>query len=370
LAVVLVVTDPTGVRKFLSELAMGDLVSIVTFRDDGAARFAQIDVQPFTQIDGNANSDILNGFLENVYRRDPEDTRPAFRNLSAALQLAIDQFAAPGMELHDGPRAIVMVKADAYVLERQSDVVASANAIGVPIFTIYAGRSASVARTRFDSIASATGGVSIYAADPQQTAYAFANVRTLLREAYRLRIPAPVTIDCDPHRVEVTARGEGNVTRFVPCDTTPDDPHFPAKSEVPLGSLVISDPAAITGIEGPAVVGVENGEYSIGCGEPFTTEPGRVLPHERICVRHRSAQFHNEPAYSILVVGGVPALFESTAASPLPSPPPPPPAPPGGDASGGGGSTGLLELLCALGLLGLARQRCRTYSPGASPSGA
>jgi hypothetical protein len=353
---VLVVTDPTGVQAFLSQLALGDYVSIVTFRDDRMARFAPIDVQPFTQIDAGTGTDILGAFLQDVYRRDPEDTRPATRDLSLAFQRAREQFEAPGSTLPDGPKAIVLVKAAfPYSIVQQSDVVASANSTGLPIFTIYADKNSALTSARFASVAEVTGGIGFPVSDAPETSQALVTLRRLLNESYRLRIQALAAADCNPHLLEISVQGQTESIAFTPCDTTPDDPDLGNKTEVPLATLVVSDPVTITGIEGAVPVQVFDGEFSIGCGPAFTSEPGLVLPGERICVRHMSGQFHNEPVYSSIVVGGVASVFGSTAESPPSQPPPLPPTGGGSDggadggANGGGGSIGLLELLLALG---------------------
>ncbi len=354
ISVVFVVTDPTGVGAFISQMAVGDYASIVTFRVDLSARYAPIDVQPFTQIDGGTGNAILGSFLEGVYRRDPEDTRPEIIDLAAALNRAIDQVASPGLELPDGPKAIVVVKPNLvfYQLRQQSDVVAYANSMGLPIFTIFTTRFGPVEPLRYSSIAEATGGSGFAVSDVAESSQALRNFGALLKDAYRLQIPASAVTDCNAHVLEIAVRGQTESVTFARCDATPDDPHFADKDDVALGKLVVSDAVTITGIDGAAAVNVFDGEVSIGCNSSFTSDPTLALPNESVCVRHTSGQFHDEPTYTSLVVGGVPSYFFSTTESS-------PPDDDGGGGGGGGGPAGFAELLLLLGLLVAQQSRLR-----------
>jgi hypothetical protein len=367
LSLVLVVTDPTDVGTLISQLAVGDYASIVTFREDRLARYAPIDVQPFTRIDGGTGSEILYSFLGDVYRRDPEDMRPEILDLGAALRLAVDQFESAGETLPAGPRAIVLIKPNRAFAQfrEQGKIVHSANALGLPIFTVYSGDSGRVETLRYGSIAATTGGFGLPAYESFQRSEIFELDLSMLRDIYRLSLPADIVTDCDAHTVAITVRGETESVDLTRCDTTPDDLTFATKDDVELGATVESDPVIVTGIEGPAPVAVEGGEVSVGCST-YTPGPVTVLPYESLCVRHVSGEFHDDPVYTTVVIGGVPALFSSTTKS----------LPPASDddagggtgaASGGGGPADLAELLLLLGLLFTqagVRRECRRTASG------
>lgn len=371
-SIVFVVTDPTGVGGFISQMEVGDYAAIVTFREDGgSARYARTDTQPFTQIDEGTGAGILTSFLEHIYRRDAEDFRPEIIPLDDAINQALAQFTAPAVPLPEGPKAIIVTKPGLvfYKLLQQSDIVAKANSLGIPIFAIHSGQWGPWQSTRFTSIAEATGGIGYPVSGGSETSRAFVSLATFLDDAYRLEIPPSAFNDCNPHVLEVSAKGQTASITVTPCDTTPDDLIFPSKLDVPIDTIVVSDPVAITGIETVTVVEVIEGEYSIGCGQSFSSSPGHVLPGDEICVRHTSGKFTNQQTSTVIVVGGVPSTFSLTTNSPPPPTPPPPPSPPSPPpqpplqpADGGGGSIGVLELFFAL--WALLAQRQRTASVG------
>jgi hypothetical protein len=99
------------------------------------------------------------------------------------------------------------------------------------------------------------------------------------------------------------------------ADTDPDAFSFPDATDVPLDSLVESDPATITGINQPAIIVVSGGEYSINCTGEFTAADGIILPGDALCLRHTSSAFPGTDTETIVTIGGGPtntATFRST----------------------------------------------------------
>ena len=114
------------------------------------------------------------------------------------------------------------------------------------------------------------------------------------------------------HLLEVTVLGESTSSAFSRCDTTPDPLVFDTQESVAPGSVVVSNAATLTGLDGPVEITVYGGGYSLGCRAGFTRAAGIALPGDLVCVRHVAA---TEPAAlteTTLVVGGVPASFYST----------------------------------------------------------
>ena len=75
--------------------------------------------------------------------------------------------------------------------------------------------------------------------------------------------------------------GQFRVTT-IPADTTPDPFTFLDQANVDLSTIVVSAPAAITGINAPAPISVAGGEYSIGCTGTFTAAPGTISDNQSV----------------------------------------------------------------------------------------
>ena len=98
----------------------------------------------------------------------------------------------------------------------------------------------------------------------------------------------------------------------------------------------------------PAHISVITGEYSIGCtAANFTRDPATVDNGDTVCVRHTAAGAYSTQRTTTLTVGGFAAAFTSTTLA----------DPGNGGGGGGGGTTGLFELLLALGALAFSRRR-------------
>lgn len=116
---------------------------------------------------------------------------------------------------------------------------------------------------------------------------------------------------------------------------TADPFSFPTRTGVLLQSVVVSDPATITGITVGVPVCIESTEtpgqcaglledavsqYSINCTGQYTIAVGRIEPGDTVCVRHRAGTVLNETVTTTLLVGGVAGSFSSVTQTggPLP----------------------------------------------------
>jgi hypothetical protein len=247
-----------AVTDFINQMSVGDVAAIVRFRRDPEVNRGPLPaVQPFTPIDAGAGTSLLIDFLATPITPSPVPL------LFPAMMMAIDQFMTPSLLLPNGPKAIILIGNGARsICPSQSDVVAHANANGIPIFTVGIGNigSSPAATARMESFAEATGGTFVRAADAAAIAKAYENMASLLVDAYRVTIPRRTLTDCNPHMLEVAAEAQSTSIAFTRCDTTPDDFDFPDPMDVAVGSVVVSDTATITGIESPVEVVVIDGE--------------------------------------------------------------------------------------------------------------
>ncbi|PTB88906.1 hypothetical protein C9928_05110 [Pseudidiomarina aestuarii] len=107
----------------------------------------------------------------------------------------------------------------------------------------------------------------------------------------------------------------------APDDTTPDPFEFEPAVDVALSSSVTSSAITVSGIDAPATVSIDGGEYSIGCGSSFTAMNGSIELDETICVRHQSSSEYSTATTTTLTIGGISADFVSTTmADPGPDP--------------------------------------------------
>ena len=330
--------------RFVRHMEIGEYEAIVRLDPDG------IRSVPFTQIDGGAGTDLLVEELRTPIDRPPGRFGYIF-NIDNLMH-AVKQFATPPVALPNGPKAIVLVQSRYSITisppsRSQSDVVAYANAVGVPISTLGFMGNAQL----LTSLADATGGNYI-PGDPDDPDHSFAEVSSLLNDAYRLTFPPATIANCDPHVLEVSVAGQSASIPFARCDTTPEPFEFEPVIGATPGSFVTSNAVTIAGIESLVAIEVIRGSYSIGCGATFTSVTGFLYPGDNVCVRHTAATDFLTLRTTTLVVGGVAAGFSSeTSTAPTPPvPEPPPPARPKPLVTGGG-ATGVIELLLGLGLL-------------------
>jgi hypothetical protein len=100
-----------------------------------------------------------------------------------------------------------------------------------------------------------------------------------------------------------------------PPDTTPEQFHFNDVTNVALGSSIVSLPVPIQGINVPSPVSVTGGEYSIGCTDTFTSNPGTVSKGDSVCIRLTAASSFTAVQTATLTVGGLSDQFSTLTRS-------------------------------------------------------
>ena len=299
----------------LNRLKRGDYVSVVRLWDDFEnRRWGKLTFLPFTRLDNGPQSQAVADFLQA-----PEPTRNLTgpKGLLYGLRRGLREFEAPNAPLPDGPKAIVTITAGASSLSSYSlsDVIGAANDIGIPIFNAgHAGwnRLYPHLDAASKALAKDTGGIRVLLEREERDDLALAKIAKWLEDGYRVTIPEEAVTDCESHKLEIVVRGEAASRRFVRCDTTPEPFMFDESSDVAVDTMVVSEPAIITGIDAAVGVKVSGGEYSIDCSATFTSEPGTFQPGQSICVRHRTALESGQRTSTWLHVGGESARFTST----------------------------------------------------------
>lgn len=96
------------------------------------------------------------------------------------------------------------------------------------------------------------------------------------------------------------------------ADTLPEAFSFADQSGVELSSEVISNSVQVAGIEAPASISIEGGEYAIACDlAAFTAQAGTIANGQSVCVRHTSAVSEETATNTTLNIGGVSDTFTS-----------------------------------------------------------
>ena len=336
----------TAVIEFINAMNVGDQVAIIKFNNDSGANV----VAAFTAIDGVGNPNNL--ALEAAVMADyPGDGS----NILDAIGVGVQLFTDASATLPEGPKAVIVVTdgKDTHSTSTSDDVIGSANANSIPIFTIGVGDPDQDALDLMDLLAVDTGGQFIPTATEQDIADAYASVSLLLTSEYLITFANAIT-DCAEHVLEVTVTGQAapasvNFTRRT-CDTVPDPFTFTAQNNVTPGEFVNSNTVTINGIEPgvPAHISVIAGSYSIGCTSNFTLDPATIDNGDTVCVRQQASAQPSTSKTTTLTIGSVPATFTTTTRAASGG---------GGGGGGGGGATGLLELMFGIGALLLRRRR-------------
>ena len=207
-----------AVIEFINLMQVGDYAAIVKFNNSNPARASV--VKDFTQIDGGANNTALaDAVLENY--------EGGGSNILDAVQLSIDELAAPSVTLPSGPKAVVLVSdgRDNFSTATLEGVVAAANDAGIPVFTIGVGDLTPTGAELLDDLASGTGADYFPAPNDADVADAYRQVSSRLNNEYLLTFESSIT-DCSSHSLEVDVAGYGSQTAsFQRCtDTTPPPP--------------------------------------------------------------------------------------------------------------------------------------------------
>lgn len=299
---------PPDFSPLIGQLDVGDFVSVVKFAADfDNPRLGGLWVLPFTEIDDGPGSDQIQGFIEEPHQL----TFTGGRFMFDGLMEGMAQFEAASATLPEGPKAIVT---DACCGGRGislSEIVARANADRIPIFNVFNSGLATYPDIDAEQkvLARSTGGIHVRGRNP------IASMGSWLTDGYRVTIPHTAIGDCRWHKLGVTVGEESRSVTYSRCDSTPDPFGLRDLYDVDLSKRVRAR-AVITGIDGPALVQVHGGQYSVGCTTSYTTEPGRIRPGQSICVRHTSAETGGQEVATLLIVGGVSDWFTSTTAFP------------------------------------------------------
>jgi hypothetical protein len=100
----------------------------------------------------------------------------------------------------------------------------------------------------------------------------------------------------------------------LPPDTTPNPFGFTSVSGVSQNATVSSNVVTITGIDAPAAVSIDVGEYRINGGS-WTSAAGTITNGQTVQVRHTSAGSVNTVTETVLSIGGVEGKFRSTTSA-------------------------------------------------------
>jgi hypothetical protein len=293
--------------QLIEQLDVGDFVSVVKFAADfDNPRRGGLWVLPFTEVDDGAGVDQIQNFIAESQQLNQTGGKFLFDGLMEGMS----QVEIMSATLPEGPKALVTDSCCKRFITL-SDVVARANADGISIFNVFNRGWATYPDIDAEqkALARSTGGVHVRGRNP------IASMGSWLRDGYRVTIPQDAIGDCRWHKLGVTVGGESRSVTFSRCDSTPNPFGLSDLYDVDVSKRVRAR-AVITGIEAPALVQIQGGQYSVGCTTTFTTEPGRIRPGQSICVRHTAAAAGGQEVATFLSIGGVSEWFTSTTASP------------------------------------------------------
>ncbi|MES2675414.1 MAG: S8 family serine peptidase [Pseudomonadota bacterium] len=111
------------------------------------------------------------------------------------------------------------------------------------------------------------------------------------------------------------ATGTFSVTTAVAPDTTPDVFTFAAVSNATVGTVVISSPITVSGINTAASISIAGGEYSIN-GGTYTSTAGTVSNGQTVTIRLTSSAITNTTVQAVLTISGIAATFSVTTVLP------------------------------------------------------
>ena len=134
---------------------------------------------------------------------------------------------------------------------------------------------------------------------------------------YSTTVNSSVTIGGVRDAFSVRTRQQPDVP--PPADTTPDAFSFPEQTEIEPGSVVTSSAIIIAGIDAPAPISIDNGEYSINGGS-FTNANGTISNGDSVRVRHTASGSNGTRTITTLGIGGVNGVFASTTRAATPPP--------------------------------------------------
>lgn len=101
----------------------------------------------------------------------------------------------------------------------------------------------------------------------------------------------------------------------VAADTTPDAFGFPRRSDAARGTWINSNTVTVSGINTPAPISIENGEYSID-GGAFTSAAGSIDASQSLTIRAQSSSIYSRITRARIMVGTLSVEFEVTSELP------------------------------------------------------
>ncbi|NVN91044.1 MAG: LamG domain-containing protein [Desulfuromonadales bacterium] len=145
---------------------------------------------------------------------------------------------------------------------------------------------------------------------------------------YRHRIPVPANLDRSKLKITIhhTERSWDGTSaesslyydllgeETVVIDQTPDTFSFIAQTGMPLGTSIVSNPIAVTGINYPTAISMSGGSYQVN-GGPWTSSPGTVNTGDTVMVRQAASVSYSTLTVATLTIGGVSGTFSVTTAS-------------------------------------------------------
>ncbi|MDX2218701.1 MAG: FG-GAP-like repeat-containing protein, partial [Burkholderiales bacterium] len=111
---------------------------------------------------------------------------------------------------------------------------------------------------------------------------------------------------------EITANQRFAVARLIGNDSTPDPFTVNPKINVPLSTLVDSDPIVITGINIPTPLNGFGGSYSVNCTGTYVANFATLNPGDTVCVRVTSSSSFSTTVTRNFTIGGVAGSFSVT----------------------------------------------------------
>ena len=109
--------------------------------------------------------------------------------------------------------------------------------------------------------------------------------------------------------------GSFTVTTAAATDTTPNSFSFAPVNNADLGTIYVSTPATITGINAPSPISVAGGLYKINDG-PATAQAGTVNPNDRVSAQVTSSGQNSTATTATVTIGGVRGAFTVTTVAP------------------------------------------------------
>lgn len=118
--------------------------------------------------------------------------------------------------------------------------------------------------------------------------------------------------DSFTYRVQDGTVDDTATVSITVVDTIPDSFTFIPATGAALNTPVTSNVVTITGLANPSPISVANGQYSIGCVEPFTGTAANINNNDTVCVRQTSSATPEATTDTTLSIGGVNGVFSVT----------------------------------------------------------